>query len=139
MRPVLQSKLGPGGDCFRACVASLLGLELLAVPDFMLGLPPWAEDEDSRVAWQEAFRASVDAFLAPLGLCYFEVSFQVPIGDFHLRPPSGLWIGVGRVPGSACDHAVVMRGGELAHDPALFSAPPVIFSVGVVLPLGGPA
>lgn len=135
MRPVYQSKLGPEGDCFRACVASLLELDLPVVPHFMEGLPPWSEEDAARLAWQEAFRSAVDAFLLPRGFCYFEVSFQVPISELPLRPPAGLWIGMGRVPGASCDHAVVMRGEQLVHDPALFSAPPVVFSVGLVLPL----
>jgi len=34
MKPVMQTRTGKGGDCFQACVASVLELQLEDVPDF---------------------------------------------------------------------------------------------------------
>lgn len=100
MIPADQTTFGfPGGNCFSACVASLLHLPLDDVPYFM--------DGDG---WYERFQS----WLAPHG-CY-ALAFNLDAG----WTPAGLHILSGKSPrdlnGGAL-HSVVARGKEIAHDP----------------------
>lgn len=101
-RWVDQTTFGfPGGNCFSACVAGLLGLELAAVPYFM------HDDE-----WWEGF----EAWLLPHGL--FPLCLSIP--------KDGSWAPVGvhilsglspRGTGPKDLHSVVACGKEIIHDP----------------------
>lgn len=103
MRPVTQTILTvPDGDCFAACVASLLGLPLEEVPNY--------HGDDWWERWQGWFG---ERGVAPVFL-HVEPGWSWP----------GYWIGNPRSPLGArhedrdlVQHAVVMRGRELAHDP----------------------
>lgn len=119
MIPVDQTSFGPFGNCLAACVASLLELPVEDVPNFMLGLPSWdPDDQEARARWSRAFFAGVNDWLAPRGLFYFEVGAPEGLPSYitESTPPAALWIGIGTVAGGA-SHAVVMRGGEMVHDP----------------------
>jgi hypothetical protein len=94
MRRVVQSRIGERGTCFRACVASILGLRESDVPDW-----PRANED----------AAAVDRFLAPLGLRYEEAPARGPA-------PVGLHLGLGLSPRGG-QHAVVMEDGRLKWDP----------------------
>lgn len=117
--PVDQTEYGPFGNCFAACVASLLEVPIEEVPNFMLGLPTWdPEDPGARSDWSRAFFAGVNNWLAPRGLFYFEISTPGGIPScvaeaIHL---SALWVGAGEVDGGT-HHAVVMHGPRMVHDP----------------------
>lgn len=92
MKPQTQSRVGKRGRCFNACLASLLEIPELQVPDF---------DDDN-------YEASVDNFLKKYGVYYRHVSTAIkPIG-FHViegkSPRGGL-------------HAVVGKDGSIVHDP----------------------
>jgi hypothetical protein len=97
-----QTTFGHGtGNCFAACVASILGLELDAVPFFM----------DHGDEWLQAFRE----WLKPRGLWPLSV---------HCDDPSLLsgWVLVGghnpRYPDDPDKlHSVVYYNGDLWHDP----------------------
>ena len=93
MKPVVQSRTGRNGTCFRACLASLLELPERAVPDFKLA------NQDP----------GVDRFLAKRGLKYVEV----PAGDVA---PTGWHVITGTSPRGGA-HAVVGKDGHLAWDP----------------------
>lgn len=96
MTPVDQTVLwNPGGNCFSACVASLLDLGIDDVPYFM------GDDQ-----WWQRF----EAWLLPRG--YWPVS--VPIDDEWFPP--GLHILCGYTSKDAL-HSVVARGREILHDP----------------------
>ncbi|NUP12948.1 MAG: hypothetical protein HOW73_43465 [Polyangiaceae bacterium] len=96
MKPVDQTTFGhPGGNCFSACVASLLDLSIDAVPYFM------GHDD-----WYRAF----NEWLAPRG--YHALTFQV--GDW-VPPADAVLILGGQSPRGA--HAVVARGLTVVHDP----------------------
>lgn len=97
MRPVYQTiRSLPGANCVQASTASLLNLPLDAVPNFMLaGHPQWFHD------WM--------AWLADRG---FQVLQHGPGWT-----PQGLYIAMGPAGSDVADHAVVMRGGKLVHDP----------------------
>lgn len=91
----------PGGNCFSACIATLLGLPLADVPYFM-------EPED----WWDGFLE----WLRPRGL--YALCF--PLKDQGWRPP-GYHVLSGRSPRRPDDpnahHSVVARGDEIIHDP----------------------
>lgn len=98
MKPVDQTTFGvPGGNCFSACVASLLELPIEDVPHF-------GSDE----TWWATFQA----WLKPRDL--YAVLFK--IGSDEQRPP-GFHVVSGRSPRHDALHAVVGRGAEIVHDP----------------------
>lgn len=99
MKPVDQTKffdaaLGTRGNCQQAATASLLGLSLDEVPNFM---------EQPRGFWQSFWE-----FLASRGLEAIELSGERHFDVFHLAYGPSL---------RGVSHAVVYRAGELAHDP----------------------
>lgn len=96
MKPVVQSRIGKNGTCFRACLASLLEIPERAVPDF-------------KDANQDP---GVDRFLRGYGLRYVEVPVERPSGN----APIGYHIITGLSPRGG-QHAVVGKDGELAWDP----------------------
>lgn len=154
MIPVMQRQLwrpddhpdGPQrGDCLRACVASILEIDYLDVPDLMGGYQPL-------FTWLRRVAPGVHAQHRVLGLGHRETleswrdwptehaeqGYWIA-GVYSPRIPDIELFGCGctaRVPGGdlACEwcagkpeersmgiswglHAVVMRGHELAHDP----------------------
>lgn len=98
-RPVDQTRTGePHGNCFAACVASILGLPLEAV-DFD-GSADW---------WNRA-----DAALRKIGWAYFEA--KVAEGWEAIVPRGAYYIASGMSP-RGIKHAVVHRDGQMVHDP----------------------
>lgn len=104
MKPVDQTTFGfPGGNCFSACVASILELPIEAVPYFMGHTDVEAE------GWEERF----SEWLIEYGL--YSVTFLLH-GDW--RPP-GFYILSGTSPRAKTDemHSIVARRHEMVHDP----------------------
>jgi hypothetical protein len=100
MRPVDQTRFGsPDGNCFAACVASLLEIPLEEAPDLMK-LPDWY------VAFEE--------WLRPRGL--YPVGFSCD-GEPPGWALAGLHILSGGSPRGDFLHSVVARGREIVHDP----------------------
>ncbi len=112
MTPIQQTILhdpenGKTGDCFRACIASLLSLPIENVPHFCDGKP----EGDT------TYYGELNTWLAERGLIYLEFgtgsgwseSFAAAGGDcFHIisgRSPRGYL------------HAIVGRNGEPIYDP----------------------
>lgn len=93
MRRVVQSRTGEDGNCFAACLASILNLPLSSVPEMS------TDDQAERA----------NTFLAGRGLSYR----RVPIDG---RKPSG-WSTIEGVSPRGGMHACVARDGELAWDP----------------------
>lgn len=103
MKPVDQTVFTvPGGNCFSACVASLLELPLEDVPYFMGDEPP-----DQPSAWFE----QLSDWLRPRGWW----AIPIPIGNGW--KPEGLCILSGKSPRGDFDHCVVAHGLEVVHDP----------------------
>lgn len=103
-RWVDQTTFGfPGGNCFSACVAGLLGVELLDVPYFM----------DEGEGWFERFNEWLQRRHRYWALC-FKLAEQ---GKWR---PDGLHILSGRSPrgkGPEDYHSVVADGDRIVHDP----------------------
>ena len=94
MKGVVQSRTGNNGTCFRACLATLLGLKESQVPDFPdANLDPY-----------------VNKWLQGRGLRYEEIPAD------RALPPTGEHLALGISPRGG-DHAVVYRNGKLAWDP----------------------
>lgn len=102
-------------DCFRACVASILNLPLAAVPAFMQGLAPGeavpAPREHDMLLW------FVRRGLYLIGLPLAAPSFDVLLKAIAAHHPGLHCVAAGKSP-RGTDHAVVVKDGEVAHDPA---------------------
>lgn len=98
MKPVDQTTFGvPGGNCFSACVASLLEFPVEAVPYFM-GAEDWV--------------AEFSRWLLPRGMYVFR--FRIEGAEDTWRPP-GFYILSGQSPRGS--HSVVALGPDVVHDP----------------------
>jgi hypothetical protein len=112
VRPVPQTLFGdgsdgrPAGDCFRACVASLLELPIEEVPhvveDHVRGGTHWA--------------IALNRWLRPRGLGYVEMPAQGSSCYGMLDVSGGYYVASGPGP-RGYPHAVIEREGVLAHDP----------------------
>lgn len=112
MKPVDQTTFGlPGGNCFSACVASLLEIPIDEVPYFMGDTGEVLAGDDPE-KWFERF----EQWLSPRGL----YPILLDIHGISWRP-AGLHILSGCSPrgrGRADDlHSVVAQGSEILHDP----------------------
>ena len=103
MKPVDQTTFGyPHGNCFSACVASLLELPIDAVPFFM-----GAGDD-----WYEKF----SLWLSFHGKGFYPVGFKLEKNGLGWTP-AGLHILTGKSPRGDFLHSVVARGRSIVHDP----------------------
>ena len=109
MTPVDQTIMGvPLGDCYRACIASILDLPLDDVPNFY---------EDERGQTQAAIE-----WLSSRGLWLWIVPNNDSVMSGRLSNddnvmPEGFCIANG--PGArGCLHSVVWRHGKVVHDPS---------------------
>lgn len=103
MKPVDQTTFGfPGGNCFSACVASLLGLNIEDVPYFM----GWTEEEGKD--WYERFAK----WLALRG--FYPINLRARAEEWA---PQGFYILNAGSPRGDFSHSVVARGKEIVHDP----------------------
>lgn len=106
MKPVDQTTFGhPGGNCFSACVASILGLPISEVPYFM------GEPGEPGGKWA----GRLSEFLRPRG--YYALHFNIDPErlDREVLWPEGYFIRCGK--SARGDHAVVAKGAEVVHDP----------------------
>lgn len=105
MIPVMQTCYGPvDGNCFEACLASVLECELGEIPRQPDGLgtdlTSWFQELTEWLGWR--------------GLGYVQVQMR---HDQIAVYPTGDWIAMLDVPGHAFGHAVVCRGDKVIHDP----------------------
>jgi histidinol-phosphate phosphatase family protein len=97
MKPIDQTKFGmPEGNCFSACIASILHVQLSDVPAF-------CKYED----WWERFTV----WLKERGL------WAVPLKYNEEFPPAGFHILSGKSPRGDFQHSVVALGNDIVHDP----------------------
>lgn len=108
MKPVDQTVFGDRtGNCFAACVASVLELPLEGMPNFCGG-PDITED-----SWCPRFRA----WLAERGLGCAFLGYSPEHGIAAVVGAGAYVIVGGDSPRGNFLHQVVYRGDELVHDP----------------------
>lgn len=110
---------GEAGDCFRACIASILGVPVVTVPNF-----------NNLVTQKGPVGAALMAekareFLNPLGLSLFNTycNGEWPIEkvlNYFVGYSPGVPVIVHGMPQFATDegHAVVAMNGKIVHDPS---------------------
>lgn len=105
------------GDCFRACVASILELPTEAVPHVMAGCDEVGE-EAARPAWER-----LDEFLCTLTPPLAAFGIRISDAEQFRTIVEGLQDNVtahyilGGFSERGCHHAVVGCRGAIAHDP----------------------
>ena len=109
MKPVMQTKLKPPkGNCWAACVASVLELPLEDTPDIEFEQVDAAPDAPDVLAFWKRWRE---------WLCCRNLGVQ-SMGLTEGHPvPMGILIVTGRSPRGPWQHSVVYKDGELVHDP----------------------
>lgn len=99
MKPVKQTKFGKDeGNCFSACLASILEIPLRLIPNFC-------------VEWPSDWLNKTNEWLAGFGLVLIDFNVEgVPDWDTY-------WIASGLSPRLTCDHSVVYQGSAMVCDP----------------------
>jgi len=107
MTPVDQTTFGaPGGNCFSACVASILELPMSEVPYFMAPEDWWPPFKD----W--CVKRGVYPFYMPEAI-YPPAGYSIMCGPAPRRAIAR----PGVTYASDAHHAVVARDGVIVHDP----------------------
>lgn len=118
IRAVMQEHLhSPAmpGDCLRACVAAILGLEREHVPHFArYGLD---DPEPDHGGWWFAL-VGFCALLEPsYGVRQVEPEDDLPVPSSRRADLFGMYLAVGKSPRGGVSHVVVARGGQTIWDP----------------------
>lgn len=136
MIPVFQTRTGTEGpgNCFEACIASILELPLSAIPDRRAYLDPaaWRStideararggDEavlDLEMPGLEEWEAALKTWLADRGLAFIELELDGRLAKTvrqTLSETGGYWIAIRRSDAGTA-HAVVELAGETVHNP----------------------
>lgn len=107
MVPVMQTETGEEGNCFSACLASVLELPTEEVPNFFR-----AQDK-SHEAWWRRVRSWLQSH--GFGVICLTVDGDHP-DPLHWYHPDAYLIVSGKSE-RGLDHAVVCKGGRMIHDP----------------------
>lgn len=106
MKPVIQTKFNSEGNCFAACIASLLECDINEVP--FLGKEESWEDYELRL--NDFLKQRYQLFMfAEYDIEYCKHFFEVDLKDTYYI--------VGGDAERGYYHAVVYKNGHLAHDP----------------------
>lgn len=101
MKPVMQTKFGmPEGNCFAACLASLLELPIEEIPEF------------SEKRW---FTEATN-WLFSRGLAIVHIDLLEQGMPFHICPANVYYIASGKSP-RGIEHSVIYQGNRFVHDP----------------------
>lgn len=112
MTPVYQTRTGAQGNCFAACIASILDIPLSTVPDFT----------------DDGFVEEVAEFLQPRNLLYMRVSKNDPL----LKQMFGYGKCYHTIEGTSTrggPHACVGMNGKIVFDPHPGARPPNLVQV----------
>jgi len=101
MIQVTQTRTGPQGNCFSACLASILEVPIHVIPDF---------------GGDDVFLFNVQAFLAQYGLYYVQVESDDAAVEAAFNQGEVLHTIEGTSPRGG-QHAVVGISGEMVWDP----------------------
>jgi hypothetical protein len=110
MIPVQQTRFKDGGNCFSACLASILELAIGVVPNFAEKGERWFDLAQAWLAKRGLRLVAVPAH----ELAAFDVEdwAETVAGEAAVA----WWIAAGPGPRGR-KHAVVMRGSDVVHDP----------------------
>lgn len=100
-------------DCFRACLASLMNLRWLDVPDFYEGVA------DGHYLGREQ-KAKLEAWFAARDLYYVELAYRMEPSDLLITLGDGYPGLTAILMGNTLNgagHSVIIRGSEIIHDP----------------------
>ena len=113
MTPVMQTIFSiPGGDCFRACVASIFNIPIEVVPNFL------GDAEKPDATWRQDQWDAVREFAEKHNTRATHLDPDTEQEWVALLESSGIYyIATGRSPLSGFGHCVVMRSGVNVHDP----------------------
>lgn len=105
------------GDCYRACVASILELSREAVPHFMEDFPSADEfaRRESRWLGEVGWRVITFAVAAPNAAATPKVEAVLEMMGEH--NPALTYILGGQSSRADVNHCVVCQGGQVVHDP----------------------
>lgn len=102
MKPVMQTETGEYGNCFSACLASILELPIEQVPNFIRS--------------GDDFWKDCEGWLRQFGLGILEFPFTNPAQWDEFRVQGHQIVG-GPSRRSTYHHAQVWHGGRMVHDP----------------------
>lgn len=106
----MQTKFGmPEGNCFAACLATLLGLYIEEVPEFQWG--PDGELDGDR--WWQRTRA----WLKDRGIALIQLDLEDRPGMLHMLPYGLPMMVGGQSHRGDFLHSVIYMNGDLWHDP----------------------
>ncbi|ELW87167.1 MULTISPECIES: hypothetical protein [Acinetobacter calcoaceticus/baumannii complex] len=119
MKKIMQTKVGLGGNCEGATLATLLGLNLENIPDFWEGC---SIEDPNNPANGEIYQENLNKFLAQHGFKSVSLGWNMPteesinwvediskkIGTKHL---------VAGISPRGYMHSVIYEDGKLWHDP----------------------
>lgn len=125
MRPQRCITAMPHGDCWRACIATIIGAPIESVPNFMhLPEAQGSFDRGGRPIADAGLRLTRE-WLAPHGFSLFETycsakwSLTEVLATFSQPNPDVPVIVIGVAgDGSNDSHAIVAMNGDVAHDPS---------------------
>lgn len=104
MIPTAQTRVGSQGNCFSACLSSILEIPLWEIPNF-------STDDD-------LFLGEVQEFLATHGMYYVQVPIDEPtIQAAFANKSIDLWHLIEGISPRGGEHACVGLNGELYFDP----------------------
>lgn len=104
MKKVYQTILRKeGGNCFRACFASILEIGIDDIPAF---------EKKPIDEWFD----SISDFLKNKGYNYIEYEYQED-HEYSLGKRDFFHMRIGKSPRFDCDHVVVYKGSKMVHDP----------------------
>jgi hypothetical protein len=108
----MQTRVGSTGNCFAACLASILEIPLTSIPDFT----------------DRNFLPALSDFLLPFDLYYAQIS---PDDEIFKRMSKfgDLWHTIEGISVRGGLHACVGRNGVLVHDPHPGAPPPNLVTV----------
>ena len=101
MKKIYQTEFYPLGNCFQACIASILEIELDEAPNFMKdGVGKWNEN------WDEFMKISD----------YYLLDIELPSNTKDLIY-DGIIIANGKSPRGDWNHSIVWQNDRMIHDP----------------------
>ena len=107
---------GVFGDCYRTCLAGMLGMERDDVPH-------WVQTMDPNL-WETEVQPKYDKWLAERGLQELAIPVHtaelLEILEFQKsrssQPTIAMLVGKSK---TGCNHVVLVRDGKIIHDPAI--------------------